>query len=46
MTISRDVFFDYAVRMSTGTKMPVISSDNLLAYKIQMCIRDRYYCGE
>ena len=34
MTISRDVFFDYAVRMSTGTKMPVISSDNLLAYKI------------
>lgn len=34
LTISRDTFFDYAVRVSNGTKMPVISSDDLLAYKL------------
>ena len=33
-TLCRDVFFDYAVRVSTGTKMPVISSDNILSYKV------------
>lgn len=32
-TLCRDAFFDYAVRVSSGTKMPVISSENLLAYK-------------
>ena len=26
--------FDYAVNVSTGTKMPVISSDSILAYKV------------
>lgn len=33
-TLSRDSFFEYAVRLSTGTKMPVVSSDNVLAYKV------------
>ena len=28
------MFFDYAVNLSSGTKMPVISSDSILAYKI------------
>ena len=33
-TLCRDAFFDYAVQVSSGTKMPVISNENLLAYKI------------
>ena len=33
-TMCRDAFFDYAARVSTGTKMPVISNENLLAYKV------------
>ncbi len=33
-TITRDIFFKYAVKVSTGTKMPVVSSDNILAYKV------------
>lgn len=33
-TLCRNSFFDYAVNVSAGTKMPVISSDSLLAYKI------------
>lgn len=33
-TLCRDAFFDYAVQVSTGTKMPVISSDNILAFKV------------
>lgn len=34
ITLTRDMFFDYAVNLSSGTKMPVISSDSILAYKI------------
>ena len=33
-TLCKDSFFDYAIRMSTGTKMPVVSSDNVLSYKV------------
>ena len=33
-TICRDSFFDYALAVSTGTKMPVVSSDSILSYKI------------
>lgn len=33
-TMARDVFFEYAVKLSTGTKMPVISNENILQYKI------------
>lgn len=33
-TLCRDAFFDYAVNVSSGTKMPVISSDSLLSYKV------------
>lgn len=34
MTLCRDMFFDYAVNLSSGTKMPVISSDAILSYKV------------
>lgn len=34
LTICREEFFNYAVRVSNGTKMPVISNDNLLEYKV------------
>lgn len=33
-TLCRDSFFDYALSVSTGTKMPVINSDNILSYKV------------
>lgn len=33
-TLCRNEFFDYAVNVSSGTKMPVISSDSLLSYKL------------
>ena len=33
-TVCRDKFFDYAVKVSTGTRMPIIKSENLLSYKI------------
>ena len=33
-TITRPSFFDYAVNVSSGTKMPVVSSDALLSYKV------------
>lgn len=33
-TLCRRAFFDYAVNVSSGTKMPVISSDSLLSYKL------------
>ena len=33
-TLCRDSFFDYALTVSTGTKMPVVSSDSILSYKI------------
>ena len=36
-TLCRNMFFDYAVNVSSGTKMPVISSDSLLAYKVAYC---------
>lgn len=36
-TLCRNSFFDYAVNVSAGTKMPVISSDSLLAYKVAYC---------
>ena len=34
ITVSRKAFFDYAVNVSSGTKMPVVSSDSVLAYKV------------
>ncbi|WP_429977354.1 restriction endonuclease subunit S [Mycoplasmopsis bovis] len=34
ITICRDVFFDYAVQMSYGTRMPVVNDVALLNYKI------------
>ena len=33
-TICHDNFFDYAVKVSTGTRMPIISSESLLSYKV------------
>lgn len=33
-TLCRDTFFNYAVTVSTGTKMPVVSSDSILSYKV------------
>ena len=33
-TLCRDAFFDYATKVSTGTKMPVVSSDSILSYKV------------
>lgn len=34
ITLCRDVFFNYAVNVSAGTKMPVVSSDSILSYKV------------
>ena len=34
MTVTRDNFFNYAVNVSSGTKMPVVSSDSILDYKV------------
>ena len=34
LTIACDTFFDYAVNVSSGTKMPVVSSDSILAYNV------------
>lgn len=34
ITVSRKAFFDYTVNVSSGTKMPVVSSDSILAYKV------------
>lgn len=34
ITLCRDAFFNYAVNVSAGTKMPVVSSDSILSYKI------------
>ena len=33
-TITRKMFFDFALNVSTGSKMPVVSSDSLLSYKV------------
>ena len=34
MTMSQDFFFDYALKVSTGTRMPVVSADEILSYKL------------
>lgn len=36
-TLCRNTFFDYALNVSTGTKMPAINIDSLLAYKLAYC---------
>lgn len=33
-TLCRDSFFDYATKVSTGTKMPVVSNESILSYKV------------
>ena len=33
-TLCREAFFSYAVTVSPGTKMPVVSSDSILSYKV------------
>ncbi|WP_339195947.1 restriction endonuclease subunit S [Solibacillus sp. FSL R5-0449] len=33
-TITRKMFFDFALNVSTGSKMPVVSNDVLLSYKV------------
>jgi type I restriction enzyme S subunit len=51
ITMTRNTFFDYAENISTGTKMPVVSSEILLKYKLpyeakivqkfnELCLRD------
>lgn len=34
ITMCRNSFFDYAVQISQGTKMPVVKSENLMDYKL------------
>ena len=34
VTLCRDTFFNYAIKMSAGTKMPVVSSEAILNYKV------------
>ncbi|WBX36241.1 hypothetical protein [Mycoplasma capricolum] len=34
ITMTRNTFFDYAVNMSVGTKMPVVSSDSILNFTV------------
>ena len=34
ITMSQDFFFDYALKVSKGTRMPVVSCDDLLSYKM------------
>ena len=34
LTMSQDFFFDYALKVSKGTRMPVVSADDLLNYKL------------
>lgn len=34
MTMSQDFFFDYALKVSTGTRMPVVGVDEILSYKL------------
>ena len=33
-TLCGKAFFDYAVRVSTGTKMPIVSLDSIMSYKV------------
>lgn len=34
ITLSQDFFFDYALKVSKGTRMPVVSADDILDYKL------------
>ena len=34
ITMCREIFFDYAMNVSQGTRMPVVKSENLLNYRI------------
>lgn len=34
ITIAQDSFFDYALKVSKGTRMPVVSAEDILAYKL------------
>ncbi len=34
LTMSQDFFFDYALKVSKGTRMPVVSAEDLLSYKL------------
>lgn len=34
ITIAQDSFFDYALKVSKGTRMPVVSAEDVLAYKL------------
>ena len=34
ITISSNTFFDYSVNVSSGTKMPVVSNDSVMSYKV------------
>ena len=36
-TLCSESFFDYAQNVAVGTKMPVVSSDSILAYKVAYC---------
>ncbi|MCR4799565.1 MAG: restriction endonuclease subunit S, partial [Bacteroidales bacterium] len=48
-TLCRDSFFEYALAVSKGTKMPVVDSDHILAYKVPYSSRiaklfNRHFC--
>ena len=32
--MSQDFFFDYALKVSKGTRMPVVSMEDILSYKL------------
>lgn len=34
LTMSQNFFFDYALKVSKGTRMPVVSAEDLLSYKL------------
>ncbi len=34
LTMSQDFFFDYALKVSKGTRMPVVSMEDILSYKL------------
>ena len=34
ITMAQDSFFDYALKVSKGTRMPVVSAEDILAYKL------------
>ena len=43
-TLCGKTFFDYAVKVSTGTKMPIVSLDSIMSYKVPYseCIVRRF----